>query len=224
MSADAGSAYTSTLAGLHEFVIETVIRPRVEPGWRAADLGSGPGAFAQRLRQLGCQVTAADRNGAAFRGDTAFVELDLDQPGFHARLGSGAFDLVTAVEVIEHLESPIGFLRNVAAMLRPGGIAVLTTPNVDNAPARVKFLLSGKIRAMDEVSEPTHISPVFSDLLLRQYLPRAGLRLAERRAFPPAGFVLTRPTYARVFRLLARLLRGPGLLGDTHILVLQSAT
>src|SRR5713101_3757924 len=75
------------------------------------------------------------------------------------------------------MESPIGFLRNVGRLLRPEGVAVLTTPNVDNAPARVKFLLTGTVRMMDAKGEPTHISPIFQDLFVRQYLPRAGMDL-----------------------------------------------
>src|SRR6266852_67536 len=88
--------------------------------------------------------------------------------------GFARFDLVVTVEVIEHVESPIGFLRNIGQLLAPGGVAVITTPNVDSLPARAKFLLAGKIRMMDDNSEPTHISPVFFDLFRRQFLPHAG--------------------------------------------------
>lgn len=100
------------------------------------------------------------------------------------------------MEVIEHMESPIAFLRNIARLLKPDGVAILTTPNVNNAPARVKFLLTGKLRMMDERGDPTHITPIFWDLLTRQYLPRAGLILLEHRTYPPDGFLVTRPAFA----------------------------
>ena len=62
---------------------------------------------------------------------------------------------------------------------------MITTPNVDSLPARAKFLLTGKIRTMDEFSEPTHISPIFPwDLLRRQFLRRAGVRLREHFLSP----------------------------------------
>src|SRR5262249_13845426 len=120
------------------------------------------------------------------------------------------------------MESPIGFLRNVGRLLKPDGVAVLTTPNVDNVPARLKFLLTGKVRMMDERGEPTHISPVFWDLFVRQYLPRARVQLMEHLLYPPDGFKNTRPLYARVLGALARFLPGECLLGDIHVLVVRS--
>src|SRR5260370_23953068 len=81
---------------------------------------------------------------------------------FASQLGFASFDLVFAVEVIEHVESPINFLRNIAQLLAPEGVAIITTPNVDSLPARAKFLLAGKLRTMDEHSD---LHPHFSDLL-----------------------------------------------------------
>lgn len=212
---------TTTIAGLHDFVLREVVPRFAKPGERAVDLGAGSGALAVRLRKAGLDVLAVDRNAAGYGADLPFLQADFNQADFGAQIGERSFALVTAIEVIEHVESPIGFLRNVGRLLKPDGAAVLTTPNVDNAPARVKFLLTGKIRMMDSIGEPTHISPIFSDLLVRQYLPLAGLRLVEWGRFPPNGYALTRPRYAWFFRLAARFLGGDALLGDTHILVLR---
>jgi hypothetical protein len=122
------------------------------------------------------------------------------------------------------VESPIGFLRNIGHLISPGGVAVLTTPNVDSLPARSKFLLKGKIRTMDEHSEPTHISPVFFDLLQRQFLPRAGLRLREHLVFPPNGYQLTRKPIAWAMRFASFAFSGNALLGDNHIFVVEAAS
>jgi 2-polyprenyl-3-methyl-5-hydroxy-6-metoxy-1,4-benzoquinol methylase len=163
---------------------------------KAADLGSGPGAMAAHLKSMGCEVIAADLTARDFEAGLPHIEIDFNQPDFAASLGHHAFSIVTAIEVIEHVESPIGFLRNIGRLLSPGGIAVVTTPNVDSLPARLKFLIAGNIRTMDEHS--AHISPIFFDLLQRQFLPLAGLA--------------------------ATFFAGKSILGDNHIFILEAAS
>lgn len=212
---------TTTNDGLHEFVQQSLLRRYARPGVRALDLGSGPGAMAARLQALGCAVIAADRDASGFAADLPHRAIDFNQPDFASQLGKQFFDLVTAIEVIEHVESPIGFLRNVGDLLAPDGVAILTTPNVDSLPARVKFFLRGRIRTMDAHGEPTHISPIFWDLLVRQYLPLARVRLREHLVFPEDGFQLSRPIVAATLRTAGRALGGANLLGDNHILLLE---
>jgi 2-polyprenyl-3-methyl-5-hydroxy-6-metoxy-1,4-benzoquinol methylase len=216
--------HTTTNKGLHEFVGERVLPRYARPGIRAADLGSGPGAMALRLQSFGCDVLAVDRTAQGFEAGLPHVELDFDPNDFASKLGPASFDLVTAIEVIEHVESPIGFLRNIGHLLAPRGVAVITTPNVDSLPARAKFMLTGEIRTMDEFSEPTHISPIFWDLLRRQFLTRAGVRLHEHFLFPPNGYQLSRKPVAWTLRIAAAAFSGESILGDNHILVLEAGT
>jgi SAM-dependent methyltransferase len=213
---------TTTASGLHAFVVDRVLRTYARPGARAVDLGSGPGAMVERLQSLGCNVIAVDRTTQGYRADAPLFTVDLNERDFSDVLGLRSFHLVTAIEVIEHLESPICFLRNVGRLLAPGGVAVLTTPNVDSLPARVKFLLTGKIRTMDEGSEPTHISPVFWDLFRRQFLALANVGLRDRLVFPPNGYQLTRKSLAWIFRLARPVFRGECLAGDNHIWVIEA--
>ena len=212
---------TATPQGLHEYVASKVLARYARPGTRAADLGAGPGAMTDRLGSLGCDVVAVDRAPDAYECGLPFVKLDFNDPVFAAQLGVGRFGLVLAVEVIEHVENPISFLRNVGQLLMPGGVGVITTPNVDSLPARIKFLLADKIRTMDEQSDPTHISPIFSDLLHRQFLPRAGLQVREHLVFPPNGYQLTRKPLRWFLRLAAALVPGDAVVGDHHIFVLE---
>ena len=205
-----------TIPGLHEFLMGVLPRPP-RPSARAIDLGAGSGALAVRLQASGWDVCAADLDRESFAADVPFTQLDLNEPTLG--LPEHAFDLVTAVEVIEHVEAPIAFLREVAYLLTPAGVAVITTPNVDSLPARLKFLLKGKVRQLDEWGDPTHISPIFLDLLHRQYLPAAGLRLVDHAYYPPEGFLTGRPSYRPVLRALRPILRPP-LLGDIHVFTL----
>src|SRR5205085_2701924 len=96
-----------------------------------------------------------------------------------------------------------------------------TTPNVDSLPARGKLLLKGKIRAFDGFGDPTHISPIFWDLLAQKYLPSARLSLAKRLSYPMDGFRGGRPIHRFLLAPISRAMRGSILVGDVHVLVLR---
>jgi SAM-dependent methyltransferase len=202
--------------GLHEFVAEAVIPRYAKRPGRCVDLGAGAGAMSARLDQAGWDVVAVDRDVEDFMVDVPIERADLDDGGLADRLGG--FDLVVAIEVIEHVERPIGLFREIGRLLGDTGVAVVTTPNVDSAVARVKFLLTDRLRMMDRQGDPTHISPIFVDLLPR-YLAAADLRMVAHHTFP-AGHALSRHWIGALARLLAAVLPGSANVGDNHVLVL----
>jgi SAM-dependent methyltransferase len=55
----------------------------------------------------------------------------------------GTFDVVLSIEGIEHLEQPAVCVQEFARVLKPGGVLVLSTPNVNNVQSRLHFFLSG---------------------------------------------------------------------------------
>ena len=147
------------IPGLHEFILEYAIR-NVKTQGRVLDLGAWSGAMAERLKNAGFQMVAADVQKEAFKAPVEFVQVDLNEPDFHKRL-SAEFDFITCIiEVIEHLESPIGLLKNIRSLLKTGGLALITTPNLQNVATRLKFLTAGTIRTMD-VKSAEHITPIF---------------------------------------------------------------
>src|SRR6185369_254892 len=95
-------------------------------GRRALDVGCGAGLLCEPLARLGAAVTgidAAAENVAAARAHAALSDLTIDY-----RAG-GTFDLVTSLEVIEHVATPATFVAGLAAALAPGGLLILSTPN-----------------------------------------------------------------------------------------------
>lgn len=103
-------------------------------GRRALDAGCGAGLLAEPIARLGAAVTgvdAAPENIAVARDHAAGQGLAIDyRVGEVAAATAGeSFDLVTSLEVIEHVSDPAGFIRALAAVLAPGALLVLSTPN-----------------------------------------------------------------------------------------------
>ena len=206
------------IPGTHERVVATA-RRYLSNGASALDLGAGSGALAERLQAAGFTVTAVDLENY-FELETEFFQLDLNDPHFEQALPS-KFDLITSVEVIEHLENPTAFLRSIQKLLKPEGVAILTTPNVENVAARLKFLKSGEVRAMNKNS-PEHITPIYLDLFVRKIVPPSGLTLVEHFVHPENDYPLTaRRYFVPFFRMLAPFMKGTALSGDCHFLVLK---
>ena len=71
-----------------------------------------------------------------------------------------SFDLIFAVEVIEHLENPRHVLREIFRLLEPGGVAILTTPNTRSIRSLLTFVMRGHFAAFDDFNYPAHITPM----------------------------------------------------------------
>lgn len=180
---------------------------------RAIDLGAGQGAVSQALKDRGFDVMAADANTAQFRAaGIDCIGLDLNKP---TPFPDGTFDLVMAIEVIEHLEAPRAFLREIFRLLKPGGLAVLTTPNISSVPSRLFFLATGYFdlfipterRLKDPLSSAGdgHISPL-PGWLVRYFAKDIGFAI-ERTEYTMA-YIPGAPRWALRFvrgRLFGRL-------------------
>ncbi|WP_294171654.1 bifunctional 2-polyprenyl-6-hydroxyphenol methylase/3-demethylubiquinol 3-O-methyltransferase UbiG [uncultured Sphingomonas sp.] len=109
---------------------ERGVRPLA--GRTALDVGCGAGLLCEPLTRLGAEVTGVDAAPeliAAARAHAAGQGLAIDYRACGVEEIGGQFDLVTAMEVIEHVASPEGFLRDLATRLAPGGLLILSTPN-----------------------------------------------------------------------------------------------
>jgi SAM-dependent methyltransferase len=95
-------------------------------GVRWLDFGCGLGGLVRYGREHDIEIYGFDEGYAAERmrqeGISALSPRELDD-------AAGSFDVITAIEVVEHLIEPVSSLRQIAACLRSGGLLFLTTGN-----------------------------------------------------------------------------------------------
>jgi SAM-dependent methyltransferase len=109
-------------------IIATLLRPYLRPPARIIDIGSGGGAVAQALLEFGsvtacdidvrCAASVARRPGMSFAYGTAEAIPFAD----------GSFDLVTAFDVLEHLDDDARALREMSRVARPDGLVAVAVP------------------------------------------------------------------------------------------------
>lgn len=204
----------------------------VEKRGNVLDVGAGDGSLTAALKAVGFYVSACDIDPSQFKvGDMPCKTVDLNKAWPY---DDAAFDYVTAVEVIEHLENPMHMIREAKRVLRRGGKLVLTTPNIMNIFSRVKFLLVGSFFCFGSVERKSgHINPL-TYWEIKEGLEREGFKVLNvnvNRYFglggeETKGLVFKRAA-SRAIYLLLRLLIRPSdrnlLAGDNLIFVAKKA-
>jgi 2-polyprenyl-3-methyl-5-hydroxy-6-metoxy-1,4-benzoquinol methylase len=151
---------------------------------RWLDVGCGAGTLVEIAAGRGWEATGTEVSEAPVRllrergFDVLHGELiDLDLP-------QGGFDVVSMIEVVEHLAEPDKMLEEVARLLRPGGALYLTTPNARGASARILGM------RWSVLAPPEHLQ-LFSLSGIRTALVRCGLVVVKTRthAVNPAELV-----------------------------------
>lgn len=163
----------------------------------ALDVGCGAGLLCEPLARLGAAVTgidAAAENAAAARIHAEGQGLAIDyRHGGVEDLAGEAFDLVTSMEVIEHVADPAAFVRGLAAALAPGGLMILSTPN-RTMLSRLALITIGE--GSGRIPEGTHhwakfLKPEELTALLHdaglEVIDRTGLGLSPTRGFVVGG-------------------------------------
>jgi 2-polyprenyl-6-hydroxyphenyl methylase/3-demethylubiquinone-9 3-methyltransferase len=101
-------------------------------GKTALDVGCGAGLLAEPLARLGAEVAAIDAAAeliAVARDHAAGQGLAIDYRAAAVEDVAGQFDLITCLEVIEHVADAGAFIAALAKRLAPGGLLILSTPN-----------------------------------------------------------------------------------------------
>ncbi|MCB2115849.1 MAG: bifunctional 2-polyprenyl-6-hydroxyphenol methylase/3-demethylubiquinol 3-O-methyltransferase UbiG [Rhodobacteraceae bacterium] len=110
-------------------------RPRPFEGLRLLDIGCGGGLLSEPMARLGATVVGADaaeRNipVARIHAEEQGLSIDYRHTTAEALAAAGeAFDVVLAMEIVEHVAEPQGFVTTCQQLLKPGGLFVASTIN-----------------------------------------------------------------------------------------------
>jgi 2-polyprenyl-6-hydroxyphenyl methylase / 3-demethylubiquinone-9 3-methyltransferase len=165
-------------------------------GKSALDVGCGAGLLTEPLARLGAKVTGLDASPevlAAAREHASARGLGIDYRAGELAELQGQFNLITCMEVIEHVADPAAFVHALARRLAPDGLLILSTPN---ATAWSKLLMITVAEGIGRIPKGTHdfdkfIAPERMKVLLSEaglkcldvegiaWSPTRGLRLSD---------------------------------------------
>jgi SAM-dependent methyltransferase len=153
------------------------------PG-RLLDVGCATGVFLDGMRRLGWSVQGVEPSAYAAGYARRRFGLDVYEGLLEdAALPAASFDAITMWDVLEHVHEPRPVLAELARLLRPGGVLVLSLPNPDSLEARLlgRYWLGWDL--------PRHLN-VFPPTQLRAHLARHGMPVERIRSFTAGHAVM----------------------------------
>jgi SAM-dependent methyltransferase len=207
---------------------------------RVLDVGAGRGAFSKLVGEWLAGERGLVPRGRVFACDLlpesfeyAGVDCARTAPDGTLPFPDAHFDATVSIEVVEHVQDQFAFLRELARVTKPGGLVIVTTPNVLNVSSRLRTLFTGFPALFDPLplakDDPRllggHIHPITPYFLAYTAL-RAGLvrpRLVHDRTKSSAAAlaVLTGPALlaGRAWHTLRLKHKRPALLAENKALL-----
>jgi len=192
--------------GLHEYAMDVVLR-KCTPNGHILDLGCGSGAFTKRLQDHGFRTTSVDLSLDTFKLRSERYEFDFNGD-FAEQLTGKKYDAIVALEVIEHLENPLHFLRQLKLIAGQDIPLFISFPNLYLYWSLYTFYKDGTFGNWSPFLywETGHQS-LMTDWLFEEHLKKTGLSLEEKHYCAPVAFPKNLKSFIehRIFFALACL-------------------
>jgi len=178
---------------------------------RLLDVGCAQGFFIYIARMKGFKVYGVEtsKRTSSFAKNT--LKLDVFNMSFEkAKLKENYFDVITAFNLIEHLENPLGFLKKCYSLLKKHGILVIATPSLDS----LHFKILGK--RWECASDPAQHLYLFNKKTLSMLAKKAGFKIRHLKSTTGWSSIFSKTSaYENIisyliklkFRILSKLLK-----------------
>jgi len=160
------------------------------------DIGCSFGFFLDVARARGWQPVGVEIGAyaAKFARDELEIEVHVCDL-LNAPLEEGRFDVITMWNVLEHLNDPLAEFRRINALLKPGGLIVFTTGDVDSYVRRIEGL---RWRAL---IPPIHVAN-YNFNAIRRLFANTGFEVARRSVALPREALLQQLGVIGLFKAL----------------------
>jgi 2-polyprenyl-3-methyl-5-hydroxy-6-metoxy-1,4-benzoquinol methylase len=167
-----------------------------QPPATVLEIGAGHGAYTALLRWAGFEATALDLSPwvaefARKRFDIPYLVGPIEEQS----LEHGSFDVIVANDLVEHLPEPEATLRECVALLKPGGMFVIQTPEFPFGRAYAEFVAAGDL-FLEHMRKSSEHLYLFSRESLEQLLETVGVGMVsfENPVYPYDMLCVASPT------------------------------
>jgi len=158
-------------------MVDRAMERRQISGGCIVDVGCGAGDLYPVVRSRFAQYIGVDVvRYDGFPEEARFCRFDLDSGAIP--LPENSADVVAAVEVIEHLENPRAFARQLIQIVKPGGWVIITTPNQLSLLSLLTLMVRHRFQAFQDVHYPTHLTALL-EVDLRRIAGECGLEQTQ---------------------------------------------